>query len=234
VTSTYTGQRRVHLEALAALLPSRGLVSRIVGSGEPVLWIWHPGTGRQTIVFATPTADAWVFLWSPGGQSGTDDPGATAEAIRATLTGDPAPPAAHLRPASPGGDRHDERHGEHAETERSRPERSRPERPGPERSGTKRPKPERPEERRPPYPEEGTPPRPPYNGAPIPDRHEGNGPGGTGRHDEPGRYGEADKAHWYRRTPRVPKRRDEQDPPAGEPGDEAAPRPVQRADHGHR
>lgn len=85
MTSTYTGQRRAHLEALAALLPDHGLVSRMIGGADPVLWVWHPRTGRQTIVFATPSAGGWAFLWSPGGQSGVGDLEQAAQSLKATL-----------------------------------------------------------------------------------------------------------------------------------------------------
>ncbi|MEU8248536.1 hypothetical protein [Nonomuraea sp. NPDC048916] len=85
VANTYTGERRTHLEALAELLPEQGLVSRMVGGDDPMLWVWHPSTGRQTIIFATPSRAGWVFLWSPGGQSGVDDLARTARALRETL-----------------------------------------------------------------------------------------------------------------------------------------------------
>ncbi|MFC7644130.1 hypothetical protein ACFQX6_27890 [Streptosporangium lutulentum] len=64
--SAFTQQRLAHLESLAAELPDRGLVSRMLGGDDPVLWVWHPGSGRQTIVFATPAKDGWLFLWSLG------------------------------------------------------------------------------------------------------------------------------------------------------------------------
>jgi hypothetical protein len=85
VASGYTGERRAHLEALAELLPSQGLVSRLVGGDDPVLWVWHPNTGRQTIIFATPTAHGWQFLWSRGGHGRADDLERTAGALRETL-----------------------------------------------------------------------------------------------------------------------------------------------------
>ncbi|GLW08538.1 hypothetical protein Misp01_36680 [Microtetraspora sp. NBRC 13810] len=59
------------------------------GETAPVLWIWCPGTGRQTIVFATPSADGWLFLWSPDGQEGTGNPGQTADLIRKLLSDRP-------------------------------------------------------------------------------------------------------------------------------------------------
>ncbi|MGW0806839.1 hypothetical protein [Nonomuraea sp. NPDC002799] len=83
--SGYTGERRVHLEALAELLPDHGLVGRMVGGDDPVLWVWHPRTGRQTIIFATPSGQGWLFLWSPGGQGAVDDLEHTAAALRQTL-----------------------------------------------------------------------------------------------------------------------------------------------------
>jgi hypothetical protein len=85
VANGYTRERRAHLEALAELLPKEGLVSRMVGGDDPVLWVWHPGTGRQTIIFATPTAGGWEFLWSHGGRGGADDLERTAGALRDTL-----------------------------------------------------------------------------------------------------------------------------------------------------
>ncbi|TMR88447.1 hypothetical protein [Nonomuraea basaltis] len=85
MTSGYTAERRTHLEALAELLPRQGLVSRMVGGDDPVLWVWHPHTSRQTIVFATPSASGWLFLWSPGGQGRADDLERTAGSLRETL-----------------------------------------------------------------------------------------------------------------------------------------------------
>ncbi|GAA3705357.1 hypothetical protein GCM10022224_083420 [Nonomuraea antimicrobica] len=90
MASGYTGERRVHLETLAESLPAHGLVSRMVGGDDPVLWVWHPRTGRQTIVFATPSSRGWQYLWSPGGQDAAGDPEHTATALRHTL--DTAPP----------------------------------------------------------------------------------------------------------------------------------------------
>ncbi|MFC5825506.1 hypothetical protein [Nonomuraea insulae] len=90
MASGYTGERRVHLEALAELLPTHGLVSRMIGNEDPVLWVWHPRTGRQTIIFATPSNHGWQFLWSPGGQGSADDLEPTAAALRLTL--DPSQP----------------------------------------------------------------------------------------------------------------------------------------------
>ncbi|MGW7479926.1 hypothetical protein ACWGH8_15190 [Nonomuraea muscovyensis] len=90
MSSTYTGERRTHLRALAEMLPAHGLVGRMMGGDDPMLRVWHPGTGRQTIVFAALTPDGWVFLWSPGGQGRTDDLDRTARALRDTF--DPPPP----------------------------------------------------------------------------------------------------------------------------------------------
>lgn len=88
MASGFTGERRVHLEALAELLPAYGLVSRMVGAEDPVLWVWHPRTTRQTIVFATPSNDGWQLLWSPGGQGAADDLERAAIALRRTLAVD--------------------------------------------------------------------------------------------------------------------------------------------------
>ncbi|WP_219471565.1 hypothetical protein [Nonomuraea rhizosphaerae] len=85
MASAYTGERRTHLEALAALLPGQGLASRMIGGEEAVLWVWHPGTARRTLVFATPSRDGWLFLWSPGGQSSVDDLRGTARALEEAL-----------------------------------------------------------------------------------------------------------------------------------------------------
>ncbi|MEU5860591.1 MULTISPECIES: hypothetical protein [unclassified Nonomuraea] len=85
MASGYTGERRTLLEELAELLPDRGLVSRMVGGDDPVLWVWHPRTRRQTIVFATPSSGGWTLLWSPGGQGDADDLEGTADALRRAL-----------------------------------------------------------------------------------------------------------------------------------------------------
>ncbi|MFI6734479.1 hypothetical protein ACIBI9_16245 [Nonomuraea sp. NPDC050451] len=85
MSSGYTRERRTHLEALAEVLPRHGLVSRMVGNDDPVLWVWHPRTGRQTIIFATPSHRGWTFLWSPGGQGSVDELELTAAALRQTL-----------------------------------------------------------------------------------------------------------------------------------------------------
>jgi hypothetical protein len=85
VASSYTSERRAHLQGLAEVLPRHGLVSRMVGEEEPLLWVWHPHTSRQTLVFATPSERGWLFLWAPGGTGGADDLDRTARALRETL-----------------------------------------------------------------------------------------------------------------------------------------------------
>ncbi|GLW97967.1 hypothetical protein [Microtetraspora sp. NBRC 16547] len=85
-TSTYAPQRRTHLEALAGQLPERGLVGRMLGGDDPVLWVWHPHTGHQTIVFAAPTIEGWLFLWSPDGQESAEDLEKTADAVTKLLS----------------------------------------------------------------------------------------------------------------------------------------------------
>ncbi|MFF5211834.1 hypothetical protein [Streptosporangium sp. NPDC000396] len=45
-------------------------------------WVWHPGSGRQTIVFATPVRSGRLFLWSSHGQESTGNPGHSAEMIK--------------------------------------------------------------------------------------------------------------------------------------------------------
>ncbi|SNT39709.1 hypothetical protein SAMN05216276_103947 [Streptosporangium subroseum] len=87
--SAFTQQRLAHLESLAAELPERGLVGRMLGGDDPVLWVWHPGSGRQTIVFATPAKDGWLFLWSPAGQESADDPGHVADSVGKLLGTNP-------------------------------------------------------------------------------------------------------------------------------------------------
>jgi hypothetical protein len=57
----------------------------MVGGDDPVLWVWHPRTGRQTIIFATPSARGWTLLWSPGGQGSGDDLESAAASLRRTL-----------------------------------------------------------------------------------------------------------------------------------------------------
>ncbi|WP_326637201.1 hypothetical protein OG884_26275 [Streptosporangium sp. NBC_01755] len=86
--NTFTQQRLAHLDSLAAELQRRGLVSRTLGGTTPVLWVWHPDSGRQTIVFATPVKDGWLFLWSPDGEESTDDPVHAADSVERLL----APP----------------------------------------------------------------------------------------------------------------------------------------------
>jgi hypothetical protein len=86
VASSYTRERRTRLEALAELLPAQGLVSRMLGDDDPVLWAWDPRTGRQTLVFATPAHRGWLFLWSPAGQGGADDLERTARDLKETLS----------------------------------------------------------------------------------------------------------------------------------------------------
>ncbi|WP_169979298.1 hypothetical protein [Microbispora sp. H10836] len=88
-TGDYSGQRLIHLAALAARLPEHGLAARLLGTDDPVLSVRHPGTGRRTIVFATPAREGWMFLWAPGGQESADDPGRAAEMISRTLSGHP-------------------------------------------------------------------------------------------------------------------------------------------------
>ncbi|WP_344968592.1 hypothetical protein [Streptosporangium fragile] len=90
--NAFTQQRLVHLDSLATELRRRGLTSRKVGGTAPVLWVWHPENFRQTIVFATPAADGWLFLWSPDGQESADDPAHAAEAIGKLLNPPPGPP----------------------------------------------------------------------------------------------------------------------------------------------
>ncbi|MET7464244.1 hypothetical protein [Nonomuraea sp. NPDC005501] len=89
MANTYTGERRAHLEALAELLPEQGLVSRMIGGDDPMLWVWHPETGRQTIIFATPSRGGWIFLWAPGGQGRVEELARTAGALRRTLDASP-------------------------------------------------------------------------------------------------------------------------------------------------
>ena len=86
MTSTYAGERRAHLKALAAELPGRGLRSKTLSGDDPVLWVWHPGTSRQTIVFATPTVRGWVYLWSPDTQEGAESPAHAADMLTKLLS----------------------------------------------------------------------------------------------------------------------------------------------------
>ncbi|MCT9932911.1 hypothetical protein N5079_22135 [Planotetraspora sp. A-T 1434] len=85
-TSAYGPQRRTLLEALAGRLPDHGLVGQLLGGDDPMLWVWHPRTGKQTIVFASPAKDGWLFLWSPDGQEDAEDPGLAAETISKLLS----------------------------------------------------------------------------------------------------------------------------------------------------
>ncbi|MEU7692406.1 hypothetical protein OHB01_21780 [Microbispora hainanensis] len=88
-TGDYSRQRLARLEALAARLSGQGLSARLLGTDDPVLSVRHPGTGRQTIVFATPSGEGWMFLWAPGGQESADDPGRAAELIGQALSRPP-------------------------------------------------------------------------------------------------------------------------------------------------
>ncbi|MFB9966985.1 hypothetical protein [Sinosporangium siamense] len=89
MTSTYTQQRRTHLETLAAQLVEHGLVGRLLGGDNPMLWVWHPTTGKQTIIFATPSKDGWQFLWSPNGQMSADATARTVQLLRDALSDNP-------------------------------------------------------------------------------------------------------------------------------------------------
>ncbi|MFC4059398.1 hypothetical protein ACFOWE_13915 [Planomonospora corallina] len=91
MTDTFSRQRLAHLESLAAELLGRGLVGRMLGGADPVLWVRHPGSGKQTIVFATPAQDGWLLLWSPSGQENAGDPAHAAELIGKSLGEDPDP-----------------------------------------------------------------------------------------------------------------------------------------------
>ncbi|WP_066365135.1 hypothetical protein [Herbidospora mongoliensis] len=79
-------ERRALLETLAERLPERGLQGRMLGGAEPVLWIWHPRTSRQTIVLATQSGGGWLFLWSPDGQENADDPEVAADTLEKLLS----------------------------------------------------------------------------------------------------------------------------------------------------
>ncbi|WP_433254153.1 hypothetical protein ACQPYK_11970 [Streptosporangium sp. CA-135522] len=91
MTAPFVQQRLAHLESLAAGLRGRGLMCRMLGAGNPVLWVWHPGNGRQTIVFASPAGDGWLFLWAPDGQESAEDPGRAAGLVGKLLDGTPRP-----------------------------------------------------------------------------------------------------------------------------------------------
>ncbi|GIH53131.1 hypothetical protein Mro02_00450 [Microbispora rosea subsp. aerata] len=88
-TGDYGGQRLACLQALAARLPEHGLAARLLGTDDPLLSVWHPGTGRRTIVFASPAREGWMYLWAPGGQERADNPGRAAELISRTLSRHP-------------------------------------------------------------------------------------------------------------------------------------------------
>ncbi|MFG1943557.1 hypothetical protein [Nonomuraea sp. NPDC048826] len=85
MASSYTGERRILLHDLAEALPRHGLVSRMVGGEEPLLWVWHPETSRQTLVFATPSREGWLFLWAPGGRAEANDLERAARRLEETL-----------------------------------------------------------------------------------------------------------------------------------------------------
>ncbi|MER7205584.1 hypothetical protein [Streptosporangium sp. NPDC000239] len=92
MTSTFSQQRLTYLGSLSAELSRQGLASRMVGGDDPVLWVWHPESLRQTIVFATPAGDGWLFLWSPDGREKAGDPRGTAESLDRLLSApDPGP-----------------------------------------------------------------------------------------------------------------------------------------------
>ncbi|MEV7007923.1 hypothetical protein [Streptosporangium sp. NPDC051022] len=85
MTSTFSQQRLTYLGSLSAELSERGLASRMVGGDNPVLWVWHPDSHRQTIVFASPVKEGWVFLWSPDGQESAGDFRRAADSLRRLL-----------------------------------------------------------------------------------------------------------------------------------------------------
>ncbi|MFD0888775.1 hypothetical protein ACFQ08_29915, partial [Streptosporangium algeriense] len=86
MSSTFSQQRLTYLGSLSAELSQRGLASRMVGGADPVLWVWHPESLRQTIVFATPAGDGWLFLWSPDGRERAGDPRRTADSLDRLLS----------------------------------------------------------------------------------------------------------------------------------------------------
>lgn len=92
MTSTFSQQRLTYLGSLSAELSERGLASRMVGRDDPVLWVWHPDSLRQTIVFATPTGGDWVFLWSPDGQESAGDFQRVADSLKRLLQTPVIPP----------------------------------------------------------------------------------------------------------------------------------------------
>ncbi|MDA0635929.1 hypothetical protein OUY22_21110 [Nonomuraea sp. MCN248] len=85
MASAYTRERRSLLQDLAEALPRHGLAGRIVGGDDPMLQVWHPETGRQTLVFATPSREGWLFLWAQGGRGDADDLERTAHELKETL-----------------------------------------------------------------------------------------------------------------------------------------------------
>lgn|GEM_PF-545520 len=87
--NAFTQQRLAHLDSLAAELRQRGMESRTLGETAPVLWVWHPGSHRQTIVFATPVKDGWLFLWAPDGEESADDPAHAADSVERLLVPPP-------------------------------------------------------------------------------------------------------------------------------------------------
>ncbi|WP_344920681.1 hypothetical protein [Streptosporangium oxazolinicum] len=89
--NAFTQQRLAHLDSLATELRQRGLASRTLGGTAPVLWVWHPDSLRQTIVFATPVRDGWLFLWAPDGEESADDPAHAADSVERLLTPLPEP-----------------------------------------------------------------------------------------------------------------------------------------------
>ncbi|WP_329091903.1 MULTISPECIES: hypothetical protein [unclassified Streptosporangium] len=89
--NAFTQQRLAHLDSLATELRQRGLASRTLGGTAPVLWVWHPDSLRQTIVFATPVRDGWLFLWSPDGEESADDPAHAADSVEKLLAPLPGP-----------------------------------------------------------------------------------------------------------------------------------------------
>ncbi|MFJ2030984.1 hypothetical protein [Streptosporangium sp. NPDC087985] len=89
MTAPFARQRLAHLESLAAELSGRGLASRMLGADAPVLWVWHPRSRKQIIVFACPAGEGWLFLWSPDGQERAEDPGQVADLLRKLLDGAP-------------------------------------------------------------------------------------------------------------------------------------------------
>lgn len=85
MASAYDGERRTLLRALAEEASRQGLASSLIGGEEPLLHVWHPRTGRRTLVLALPAHRGWVFLWSPGGRAPADDLQRTARALREAL-----------------------------------------------------------------------------------------------------------------------------------------------------